>query len=268
MRAAKQPPVDFAPLDAISASLDIADVAFRSLIADSKLSKQDVRRLTERLARNDGEFGQLHEQLQSNQTALRELRSEVMAEANVAKQLREDLQWLRQEADEYGAAKADAELRINLLQVACDQSQSELIILRYKYDDIVTSTTWRALGLIRSAATAVPSPVRRHLRRGLKLLYWIATPQKTRQRLAFLRSRRIGAGLPPSGTTSAGAAPKDGKAAVDSDNGPAATAVDAATPAFGVAVHATLSGPQRPMRPVRSQNLHEEAPPHRRDNQP
>jgi hypothetical protein len=262
MRAAKQPPVDFAPLDAISASLDNADVAFRPLIADSKLSilnlKQDIRRLTERLARNYDEFGQLqqqlHEQSQSNQLALQELRSEVRAEANVAKQLREDLLWLREEAgrraDEYSAAQAAAELRINLLQVVCDQSQSELTILRRDYNDIITSTGWRAIGLIRSAAAAVPSPVRRQLRRGLKLLYWIATPQKTRQRLAFLRTRRIGAGLPLSGTTIAGAAPDDGEAAVDPDGGPAAIAVDPATPPLGVAVHAAPSEPPRPMRPA------------------
>jgi hypothetical protein len=247
LRAAHRPPVDSAALDAISGSLDIADVAFMPIISYNKLAilnlAQDVRKLTELQARKDNELRQLqqqlHDQLQSSQTAVQELRSEVAAEANVAKQLQNDLQSLREEAghraDEYNAARVGAESRINCLRAAYDQSQSELALLRSQHERIITSTSWRAIGLIRSALAAVPSPVRRYLRRGMKLLYWIATPQKTRQRLAFLRARQTAAALPLSPTTIAGAAPDEAQATADLDDGLAAVAIDAVMPASGAA---------------------------------
>jgi hypothetical protein len=222
LRATDHPPADFAELDEISTGLSIADVAFMPLIADGKRSivklNQDIEQLNGLHAQKDEELRQLRacaadevrqlrEQLQSNQVDFEKLQSLIAAEAIVAHQLRDDLLQaraeIRQRADEFDANRADAEARINSVQTLYDQSRTEISMLRDQHESIVTSTIWRALAPLRSAAAVVPLPVRLHLRRGIKLLYWIATPQKTRQRVAALRPRQGGAASARSPATAA-----------------------------------------------------------------
>jgi hypothetical protein len=237
LRATDHPPADFAVLDAIGADLQAADVAFMPLIADGRLSivrlNQEVEQTTAFLGQKDDELRrldvrtadelqQLRGQLQSNHVALRQLRTETAA----AKQLRDDLQSAQAEAqhkvDETDAARSDAEARISDLRAVYDQSRSELTALRYQHERVVTSTTWRALAPIRSVAAFVPYPVRKQVRRGMKLIYSIAAPRRS---VALPRAGQDGAIIliPP-------ATPRE---AVDPDAGLAAITVNPAARTLG-----------------------------------
>jgi hypothetical protein len=212
MCATEQPMGDFKDVDAVSDCLRIADVTFMPLVADGKLSimklNDDLKNLAKVNTHKDHELGelkarltaeveQLHEQLQSDQTVLSQLRSQVDAGNAVSTRLRLELQSaheeIRQKANESIAARLRAEARISDLQADYDQSQSEMAELKLRYEVIITSTSWRVLGPVRSAAVAVPPSVRKYLRLGMKILYWIATPQRTAQRLAFMRTRQTDA---------------------------------------------------------------------------
>jgi GT2 family glycosyltransferase/SAM-dependent methyltransferase len=57
-------------------------------------------------------------------------------------------------------------------------------------DRILHSTFWRLTAPARWMASCMPLGLRFHLRRGAKLVYWLLTPHRTRERIAFLRSRQ------------------------------------------------------------------------------
>lgn len=61
-----------------------------------------------------------------------------------------------------------------------------------------SSTTWRALHVVRSIGSHVSPPIRGRLRRAAKALYWTATPHRLPERLRFLRARKAASQLPPS----------------------------------------------------------------------
>jgi FkbM family methyltransferase len=54
---------------------------------------------------------------------------------------------------------------------------------------IEASTIWRATRPLRTVATRVPAPIRRHLRQIVKAGYWMMTPHKIPARIAFIRKR-------------------------------------------------------------------------------
>lgn len=252
LRAAERVPVDFDELDGISAGLAVADVAFMPLIAGAKLSvsnlRQDIQRITELQARKEDEFRRLDSQMLSDQAALRQshdrmlsdqaalghLRSEVAAGQRAAEALQNELWSEREEARrksaEYNTARSDAEARIVSLQAANDQSRAALELSRHENHVILTSTSWRILAPVRAAAAAIPPPIRQRMRRGMKLMYWLATPRRSRWRLAFPRARcRVGTPVPADTISAA----EPNGARMDPDDGLSKVAADAATPALG-----------------------------------
>jgi glycosyltransferase involved in cell wall biosynthesis len=65
-------------------------------------------------------------------------------------------------------------------------------------DAILASTSWRLLAPVQRLGGALPTPVRRGVRRGARLAWWAATPWRTRTRLRLLRARATPAvALPP-----------------------------------------------------------------------
>jgi GT2 family glycosyltransferase len=74
------------------------------------------------------------------------------------------------------------------------RTQNELSLIR-------SSTTWRALGIVRTLGSKIPVPVRLKIRRGAKMLYWAATPHRIPARLRFLRARNGGTIVAPASAT-------------------------------------------------------------------
>jgi GT2 family glycosyltransferase len=70
-----------------------------------------------------------------------------------------------------------------------DCLNNELDGLRRERDRVVMSTFWRITAPARRIAAFMPPALRFNARRAGKLLYWVATPHRTRQRLAFLAAR-------------------------------------------------------------------------------
>jgi GT2 family glycosyltransferase/tRNA G46 methylase TrmB len=71
----------------------------------------------------------------------------------------------------------------------CDHVNNELDKLKRERDLLVMSTFWRITAPARRIAASMPAGLRFNARRAGKLLYWVATPHLTRQRLAFLAAR-------------------------------------------------------------------------------
>jgi hypothetical protein len=76
--------------------------------------------------------------------------------------------------------------------------------LKNQHDAVLSSASWRLTGPLRKLFAALPG-LRRHARRGGRLLYWIATPHRTPQRIAYMRARR--GSLPTSVAGQAASAP-------------------------------------------------------------
>lgn len=68
---------------------------------------------------------------------------------------------------------------------------------RAEVNALQASTFWRLTGPARNAASVLPPGVRRHARRGAKLAYWVLTPHRTGERVAYFRARRKALRLPP-----------------------------------------------------------------------
>ncbi|MDR5831977.1 glycosyltransferase [Caballeronia sp. LP006] len=74
---------------------------------------------------------------------------------------------------------------------------AELARTRNELSHIKSSTTWRALGVVRSVGSLIPLSARQQMRKGAKALYWALTPHKMPARLRFLRARDGGAAIFP-----------------------------------------------------------------------
>jgi len=61
---------------------------------------------------------------------------------------------------------------------------------RHEHDSVVNSTFWRLTGPFRRVTSAVPPSLRRYGRRGARVVYWLLTPQRTGERIAYFRSQR------------------------------------------------------------------------------
>ena len=70
------------------------------------------------------------------------------------------------------------------------EAEQERERLRGERDSMLVSTFWRLTSPARRLATAMPRGLRLQMRRGTKLLYWVLTPYRTGQRIAYLRSRK------------------------------------------------------------------------------
>jgi hypothetical protein len=75
------------------------------------------------------------------------------------------------------------------------RAESEREGLRQGRDQLLNSTFWRLTAPARRVVEFMPFGLRSYSRRVGKLLYWLITPWRTRQRVAFLRARRADAKL-------------------------------------------------------------------------
>ena len=91
------------------------------------------------------------------------------------------------EAEEQSAARG-AELA-NLGAHAA-QLKAERDELRHERDDVLGSTFWRITEPVRRVASVLPPGLRRQGRRSARVAYWILTPHRTRERIAYFRARR------------------------------------------------------------------------------
>ena len=53
--------------------------------------------------------------------------------------------------------------------------------LRRQYEELLQSTFWLVTGPARRLAASLPPTLRRQVRRGAKVAYWLVTPQRTRE---------------------------------------------------------------------------------------
>ncbi|HEY5066523.1 MAG TPA: class I SAM-dependent methyltransferase [Xanthobacteraceae bacterium] len=74
--------------------------------------------------------------------------------------------------------------------------------LRAEHDGVLNSTFWRSTGPARRLAAVLPPVLRRQLRRGARVVYWILPPHRTAARLAQVRARNKAA--PAAAAPSAG----------------------------------------------------------------
>jgi glycosyltransferase involved in cell wall biosynthesis len=91
------------------------------------------------------------------------------------------------------AAARDEGWRVNYEQLtadaaACDAKRDGL---RHERDQLLSSTFWRLTAPARRVAEFIPYRLRFHARRVAKLMYWLTTPHRTRERIAFLKSRAV-----------------------------------------------------------------------------
>ena len=88
------------------------------------------------------------------------------------------------EADGSAAAARTAELEGTLAEAQVEQGR-----LRHELDDVLRSTFWQMTGPARRAASVLPPALRRQGRRGARVVYWVLTPHRTRERIAYFRKR-------------------------------------------------------------------------------
>jgi GT2 family glycosyltransferase len=98
-------------------------------------------------------------------------------------QLEAERESLRENATQL-AAERDG-LQMYAARVAAEQDT-----LRRELDAVLNSTFWRMTGPARRLGAAMPPGFRRRARHSGRLLYWLATPYRTRKRLAYLQSQR------------------------------------------------------------------------------
>lgn len=69
-------------------------------------------------------------------------------------------------------------------------AEAERDSLRLERDKLLSSVSWRVTSPARRIHSLIPFGLRFYARRGAKLLYWLATPHRTGERITFLRERR------------------------------------------------------------------------------
>jgi glycosyltransferase involved in cell wall biosynthesis len=98
---------------------------------------------------------------------------------------------MRTKIIELNASNEGWRVNYERLATACDATQDGL---RHERDLLLSSTFWRLTAPARCVAELIPHRLRFYARRVAKLMYWLATPLRTRERIAFLKSRgrRVG----------------------------------------------------------------------------
>jgi GT2 family glycosyltransferase/SAM-dependent methyltransferase len=70
------------------------------------------------------------------------------------------------------------------------QLEAEHDGLRHEHDIFLRSTFWRLTGPARRLAAALPPSLRCQLRRSARFAYWLATPHRVAERVAYFRARK------------------------------------------------------------------------------
>jgi 23S rRNA U2552 (ribose-2'-O)-methylase RlmE/FtsJ len=166
--------------------------------------------LLDKLASAMGEVGRLRSTL--TQAEKRHQEEVDVASARAEKQVAEAVALLAQE----GRLRTEAEQRaeqahrdcvaaedqlaayeteLSNLRSRAEQVEIERDRLRQECEMIVRSTFWRLTGPARRIVAILPASVRRQARRVARVVYWLSTPHRTGERLAYLRSRKSGGSL-------------------------------------------------------------------------
>lgn len=86
-------------------------------------------------------------------------------------------------------ALAHAEARLAERQSAYSRLEIQHTGLTHHIQSIESSTFWRMTKPLKQILEKMPSPVRRNFRRSAKAMWWLATPHRLPQRIAFIRAR-------------------------------------------------------------------------------
>jgi hypothetical protein len=70
------------------------------------------------------------------------------------------------------------------------QLEAERDHFRREQDSVRNSTFWRLTGPFRRIASVLPPGLRQYGRHGARAVYWLLTPQRTGERIAYFRSQR------------------------------------------------------------------------------
>ena len=88
----------------------------------------------------------------------------------------------RRLAEEVGQ-RVDTERRASQLEAERDHFWRE-------HERVLNSTFWRLTGPLRRVSSVLPPGLRQYGRRGARLVYWLLTPHRTGERIAYFRSQR------------------------------------------------------------------------------
>lgn len=214
IRAAENLPTDLQDLDNLRAELDAAERTFIPLIVEQEMSIatlsadlrqvtdvnalqiEEVRRLTEVNALQASEIQNGRNKIASQEIAIGGLRQDIQREreelckAHASMEAAE--QRLAARDKELTTLRSDADGHLQLLQATISQLEEDYAPLKIQHEMVLNSTIWRISAPLRRMANAVPRSIRLGVRRSLKVIYWIVTPHKTLQRVAFLRARQEG----------------------------------------------------------------------------
>ena len=134
--------------------------------------------------------------------------SEVEAEREAAERTAEQLRTAsarisrtEQELAELRERAEQAEARVKLMDAksnaaaaraaqALARAQAERDRFRHERDHVLGSIFWRITGPLRRIASILPPSLRRQGRRIARVAYWVLTPHRTRERIAYFRARR------------------------------------------------------------------------------
>jgi hypothetical protein len=193
----------------------------QTLRAEIARQSDEAEALRAEMARQNGEAEMLRRV--ANQTAeqLRTASERISAAEHELAQLRARAGHTAEhaslmEAESSAAAAKGAELDRALAEAHAEQAR-----LRHELDDLLHSTFWQITGPVRRAASVLPPGLRRQGRRGARVVYWVLTPHRTRERIAYFRKRAKAPVLADSN-----AMEDSGAAAATDDVVPADTAVN------------------------------------------
>ena len=162
------------------------------------------RRLEGDLAQRDRALGQavdykrrLQAELAQRGAEVGQLQAEV-AQSNVeARAARQDCDHAQAELRTVSASLSDAQRQIAELDRALAEAHAEQGRLHHELAEVLHSTFWQLTGPARRVASVLPPGLRRQGRRGARVVYWILTPHRTPERVAYFRARREAVRLPP-----------------------------------------------------------------------
>jgi glycosyltransferase involved in cell wall biosynthesis len=90
-----------------------------------------------------------------------------------------------------------AAARVAELDRLLGEAQGERHRLQHELADVLRSTFWQITAPGRRIAAVLPPGLRRQGRRGARVAYWLLTPHRTWERIAYFRARREALRRPP-----------------------------------------------------------------------
>ncbi|OLL33002.1 hypothetical protein BTH42_03405 [Burkholderia sp. SRS-W-2-2016] len=194
------------------------------LLQRARHAEQELQHTREQVTQ---EMQQVREQAAQEVQQIREQAAESLAQANTVS--REALRAVERSAHEADAANQRATDAIQQMAQNLEEAtrrSNEALAEQDRLNDelrrdaqranervtaLMTSTSWRVTAPLRGTMIRIPTSVRSTLRRGMKALWWAATPHRMPARIAFLRARRqqalFGTGLASTQPTDESGAP-------------------------------------------------------------